>query len=177
MKMDWKNITKDEYDDWCRGLGITISPEQMEDIWIVNKFHQEHMNGQLTTIFRSGSSGGNTTNGGQLTWTWPVGVGNTVNPPVSTTPAVTQILYRRSTHDENGNAKQFTKEQEQLWHDLASISTMTSPYIWKTAEEIYKDATDYQKRTNSGSVYISLDMVETSLTTLVDNGMVEGKNA
>lgn len=123
-----------------------------------------------------GGSSGNTTNGGQLTWTWPVGAGNIVTPNPAT-PAVTQIVYRRSTHDENGNAKQFTKEQEQLWQDLASIATMTSPYIWKTAEEIFRDAEDYQKRNRIGGGYISLNMVEDSLAKLAGNGMVENKNA
>lgn len=138
------------------------------------------MDDNLIAIFGSGGSGNspNTTNGGQFTWTWPVGAGNTVNPnPPSTLPVATQTLYRRSTHDENGNAKQFTKEQEQLWKDLAAIATMTSLYIWKTAEEIYKDTTDYQKRTRTSGVYLSLDSVKTSLETLVANGMLEEKSA
>src|SRR3990167_2304604 len=132
-------------------------------------------------IFRSsgtsGSGGTNTTNGNQLTWTWPTGAGNTVTPSPSATPVVTQTLYRRSTHDENGDAKQFTKEQEQMWRDLAAIATMTSPYIWKTAQEIYRDAEDYQKRMRTTGVYIALSTVETSLAVLVVNGMVEVKNA
>ena len=135
----------------------------------------------LSAIFRSsgtsGSGGTNTTNGNQLTWTWPTGAGNTVTPSPAATPVVTQTLYRRSTHDENGDAKQFTKEQEQMWRDLASIATMTSSYIWKTAEEIFRDAEDYQKRMRTTGVYIALSTVETSLAVLVVNGMVEMKNA
>ena len=137
--------------------------------------------GNLNAIFRSsgtsGGSGTNTTNGNQLTWTWITGAGNTVTPSPSTTSVATQTLYRRSTHDEKGDAKQFTKEQEQMWRDLASIATMTSSYIWKTAEEIWRDAEDYQKRMRTTGVYIALSTVETSLAVLVVNGMVEIKNA
>ena len=136
--------------------------------------------GNLNAIFRSsgtsGGSGTNTTNGNQFTW-WPTGAGNTISNPSTASPTVTQTLYRRSTHDENGDAKQFTKEQEQMWRDLASIATMTSSYIWKTAEEIYRDAEDYQKRMRTTGVYIALSTVETSLAVLVVNGMVEVKNA
>jgi len=54
---------------------------------------------------------------------------------------------------------------------------MTSSYIWKTAEEIWRDAEDYQKRMRTMGVYIALSTVETSLAVLVINGMVEVKNA
>src|SRR3990167_7731780 len=133
---------------------------------------------EINAIFRSGGTGGsgNTTNNNTWTWTIP-GYGSGGTPNVPATPAVTQTLYRRNTHDENGDAKQFTKEQEQMWRDLSSIATMTSSYIWKTAEEICRDAEDYQKRMRTTGVYIALSTVETSLAALVVNGMVEIKNA
>src|SRR3990167_8261165 len=150
-----------------------ISAEMWEDANLLISY----TNTEINAIFKSGGpsgSGGNTTNNNTWTWTFPGYGSNTGNAPA--TPQVTQTLYRRSTHDENGNAKQFTKEQEQMWRDLSSIATMTSPYIWKTAEEIWRDAEDYQKRTRTTGVYIALSTVETSLAVLVINGMVETKN-
>ena len=189
--MDWltaiAKMTREEFDAYMDGKGIycTRANPHSETRTILGYPVTEEMWADANipiAIFgvpsggSSGNTTGNTTNGGQLTWTWPVGAGNTISNPAAT-PAVTQILYRRSTHDENGNAKQFTKEQEKLWQDLASIATMTSPYIWKTADEICRDATEYQKRTRATGVYIALSMVENALAILVGNGMVEMKNA
>ena len=151
-----------------------ISAEMWEDANLLISYTSTEIN----AIFKSGGpsgSGGNTTNNNTWTWTFPGYGSNTGNAPA--TPQVTQTLYRRSTHDENGDAKQFTKEQEQMWRDLAAVATMTSSYIWKTAEEIHRDAEDYQKRTRAGGMYISKDSVETSLAALVMNGMVEEKSA
>ena len=162
-----------------------LSSSEIQQLWNISAEMREDANlpisytsTEINAIFKSGGpsgSGGNTTNNNTWTWTFPGYGSNTGNAP--TTPQVTQTLYRRSTHDENGDAKQFTKEQEQMWRDLAAVATMTSSYIWKTAEEIHRDAEDYQKRTRAGGMYISKDSVETSLAALVMNGMVEEKNA
>ena len=166
-------MTPEEFDRYRNAMGFTklnISSELLRDIELSNEIYHEYMGAELNAIFGSpGTSGGsgNTTNNN----TW-----RTIPIYIPAAPSVTQTLYRRNTHDENGDAKQFTKEQEQMWRDLSAVATMTSPYIWKTAEEIHRDAEDYQKRTRAGGMYISKDSVETSLATLVMNGMVEEKN-
>ena len=191
--MDWlktiANMTPEEFDTYMDIEGIDCSRSEPHSGtrtilgYPVTEEMYEDGNGnilplEINAIFRSGgTSGGSGNTTSNNTWTWTIpGHGSGGTPNVPATPAVTQTLYRRSTHDENGDAKQFTKEQEQLWHDLASIATMTSPYIWKTAEEIWRDAEDYQKRTRTTGVYIALSTVETSLAVLVINGMVETKN-
>ena len=138
--------------DLCSELNV--SRELLEDMGFAN------------AIFSGGASG----------WSWTVGGGTTAtNQPATPTNNI-QTLYRRSTHDENGSAKQFTPEQEQIWRDLADIATMTSLYAWKSAEEICKDATDYQKRVGRTNQYISVSVVESWLGTLVINGLVEARN-
>jgi len=183
-KMTPEEFRKMHTNDWTgedgkikKLFGYPVAEEMYEDGNILPSYVSAEINAIFRSSGTSGSSGTNTTNGNQLTWTWITGAGNTVTPSPSTTSVATQTLYRRSTHDEKGDAKQFTKEQEQMWRDLASIATMTSSYIWKTAEEICRDAEDYQKRTRTTGVYIALSTVETSLAVLVVNGMVEIKNA
>src|SRR3990167_9849244 len=76
---------------------------------------------EIVAIFSGGSGTSTTSNGGMWTWTIP-----NANNNNQSTPTVKVALYRRSTHDEKGNYKQFTPTQEQLWKDLAVVATMTN---------------------------------------------------
>ena len=128
----------------------------------------------VPSIFGGGSGTGSTTsNGGRLTWIIP-----NANNSNQSTPTVKVALYRRSTHDEKGNYKQFTPTQEQLWKDLAVVATMTNALAWKSVDEIFRDATDYRNRMIGGKKeYISRDFVEQSLEILCNNGLIEKNDA
>jgi len=117
--------------------------------------------------------------GGNWTWTSSGSAsGNTANN-VPAVPSETQTLYRRSTHDENGNAKQFTPAQNELWQTNFEIATMTHESIWKSAEEIANDANAYRTMTTrkKDSKFYSKDSASLVLEILANNGLVESKNA
>lgn len=128
----------------------------------------------MIAIFRSSSSGSNTSNNNTWTWTIPGYNGSIINAPAS--PMVTQTLYRRNTHDENGNPRSLNRAQEQAWSDSWPIGAMTSDIVWKTAEEIAQAANAYiQLIRMTENTYYSPEAVSEILSALAVYGMVESR--
>ena len=101
------------------------------------------------------------------------GNGSSNNSANSQQPVLT---YRRNTHDENGNPKSLNQAQEQAWADSWPIGAMTSDIIWKTAEEIARDANAYiQFNRVVGNAYHSTESVSEVLSALAVYGLVESK--
>ena len=99
--------------------------------------------------------------------------GSGSNPANSQQPV---LVYRRNTHDENGNPKSLNQAQEQAWADSWPIGAMTSDIIWKTAEEIAQAANAYiQFNRVVGNVYYSPESVSEVLSALAVYGLVESK--
>ena len=167
-------MTSDEFESYW-GEFPQLREKLCEVMALHGYFVREDMWGdsRRSAIFSGGSGTSTTSNGGMLTWTIP----NTNNSNQST-PTVKVALYRRSTHDEKGNYKQFTPTQEQLWKDLAVVATMTNALAWKSVDEIFRDATDYRNRMIGGKKeYISRGFVEQSLEILCNNGLIEKNDA
>ena len=157
------NMSEEILDDVKSGEGIS------DNYW--KRIFGEYIGSELIAIFGGG------------TWNWTVGGGSaTTTGSTNTgnsTPQATQTLYRRSTHDENGNAKQFTPAQNELWQTNFEIATMTHESIWRSAEEIANNANAYRTMTTrkKDSRFYSKDSASLVLEILANNGLVESKNA
>src|SRR3990167_3810246 len=99
--MDWlktiANMTPEEFNTYMDIEGMDCSRSEpysgtrtilgypvTEEMWEDGNILPSYISTEINAIFRnsgtSGSSGTNTTNGNQFTWTWPMGAGNTVSP-------------------------------------------------------------------------------------------------
>lgn len=85
-----------------------------------------------------------------------------------------RIKFLRTTHDENGNPKEFSVDAKSIWNTFGFVGHMLDPKTPMTIEEIYRAIIEYNEQNPDDPCkeYENINSVVEALGELISSGMI-----